>query len=221
MKDDELFTTNVAKDGLMEKRQKLAADRFKQKNKDGILKSKTEVALIKKLWKKNPPEPVKKEVEVFDVWADNSGPSKKIQKYKNFTKKSMTKINALVTPLSGQSINPALSSHREVLKKVVVEEEKELEDNYRGTMAHALREAAAAMDILEAKKAERQEKALAQAKNGVVQAEEDDESEESDSDEESGSESQEGAFKPIDRRKKLTKQQRNEKARRKEKVLAQ
>ena len=70
--DKDLFTVNAGKDGLQEKRARLAKDRFEQKNKDGILKSKTEVAIMKKFAKKNPPIPVKKEVEVFDVWADNS-----------------------------------------------------------------------------------------------------------------------------------------------------
>lgn len=156
LKDDDLFTMNVAKDGLMEKRQKLAADRFKLKNiENSILKSKTEVALLKKLEKKGAPEPVKKVPEVYDLWADNSGPSNKIQKYKDFSKKAITKINTIVTPMSGQSVNPELNSHRNVLKRVVTEETKELEDNFRGTQAHANREAAVAMDILEAKKAER------------------------------------------------------------------
>lgn len=219
LKDDELFTLNQAKDGLAEKRAKLAADRFKRKNTDGILKSKTEVALLKKLEKKNPAEPVKKDPEVFDVWgSSDSGPSKKVQKFKSFTKESMTRINAIVTPFGGQSVNPALNAHREILKRVVTEEEKELEQNYRGSMAHANREAAAALDILEAKKAERQaKKAAGKEKESESEASA---SEPSDSDSED-SEAEEKGNKPVDRRKKLTKQQRNQKTLKKEKVLAQ
>ena len=39
--DGDLFTVNVNKDGLKKKREKLAADRFKEKE-DGHYKSKTE-----------------------------------------------------------------------------------------------------------------------------------------------------------------------------------
>ncbi len=64
----------MSKDDLKAKREKLAKDRFKRKNEDGHLKSKTEQALIKKLQAKGPVMPVKKEVEIFDVWGatDNS-----------------------------------------------------------------------------------------------------------------------------------------------------
>lgn len=108
--------------------------------------------------------------------------------------------------MAGQSVNPALNSHREVLKKVISEEEKELEENYRGSMAHALREAAVAMETLEAKKAERLAKAKAKAgaESDEAAAAESDESE-SDSNE-SG---EEKSNKPVNRLKKLTKNQRN------------
>ena len=70
--DTELFSVNVNKGGLKAKREKLAADRFKIKNTEGNLRSKTEVALMKKLAKKGPVMPVKKEVELFDVWGGSS-----------------------------------------------------------------------------------------------------------------------------------------------------
>ena len=53
--DSELFTLNVNKEGLQKKREKLAADRFREKEK-GSHKSKTETALLKKLALKNPPQ---------------------------------------------------------------------------------------------------------------------------------------------------------------------
>ena len=68
LSDKDLFSVNLGKDGLQAKREKLAKDRFKRKNEDGHLKSKTEQALIKKLQAKGPVAPVKKEVEIFDVW---------------------------------------------------------------------------------------------------------------------------------------------------------
>ena len=44
-----------------------------------------------------------------------------------------------MTPLSGQSVNPAASAHMQVLKKVVEEEEQEIEREFKGTIKqHAL-----------------------------------------------------------------------------------
>ena len=47
--DSDLFSVNVDKTGLQNKRDKLAKDRFKNKKEDGLLKSKTDQAIIKKL----------------------------------------------------------------------------------------------------------------------------------------------------------------------------
>ena len=71
--DKDLFVFNTGKDGLKAKREKLAKDRFKRKNKDGQLKSKTEVALKKKLAAKGSPEAnsVKKEADIFDIWGSS------------------------------------------------------------------------------------------------------------------------------------------------------
>ena len=117
LKDDDLFAVNVDKDGLSQKREKLAADRFKRKNTEGNLRSKTEVNLMKKLSKKGPAEPVKQESEFFDVWGDAnsvtgwSAPSKKVQKFRQFSDRSMTKVKSVVMPAGGQSVNPALNAH--------------------------------------------------------------------------------------------------------------
>ena len=146
LKDNDLYDVNLGKDGLHAKREKLAKDRFKRKNTDGHLKSKTEQNIIKKFQSKGPVMPVKKEVEIFDVWgaADNSlnvvhpmstyvEPSKRIQKFKDYTAKSLTKVKAVMQPLPGQSSNPALADHQKLLKSVVGEEEKQIEDAYKGS----------------------------------------------------------------------------------------
>jgi len=85
--DTDLFTVNMGKDGLKEKREKLAADRFKKKNTDGNLRSKTEVALLKKLEKKGPAEPVKPAQGMFDVWGPTSVASAKVAGYVEPSKK--------------------------------------------------------------------------------------------------------------------------------------
>ena len=52
--DSDLFTVNINKEGLKKKREKLAADRFKEKESERH-KSKTEQAILKKLALKGPP----------------------------------------------------------------------------------------------------------------------------------------------------------------------
>ena len=108
--DQDLFTVNVSKDGLKKERAKLAADRFKRKELDESLRSKTEIALKKKLAKKGPPEPQKVEKEVFDVWATSTAcdsaralmvPSKRTQKFKDFSNRSMTKVKSVIQPMAG------------------------------------------------------------------------------------------------------------------------
>lgn len=118
MLDKELFSVNVNKGGLKAKREKLAADRFKIKNTEGNLRSKTEVHLMKKILKKGPVAPVKKVVELFDVWGSSGSslaripnipnPSNNVQKFKNFSKRSMTRVKPVMAPQAGHSVNPAL-----------------------------------------------------------------------------------------------------------------
>ena len=106
LQDTDLFTVNVNKDGLHTKREKLAADRFKRKNTEGNLRSKTEVALMKKLSKKGPPAPIKQEQETLDVWGSSTVPgfeqaSKNVQKFKAFAERSKTKVKSVITPHAG------------------------------------------------------------------------------------------------------------------------
>ena len=89
----------------------MAADRFKKKNTEGNLRSKTEVALLKKLGAKGPAEAQKQEADVLDVWGSSSisslksigyqEASKKQQKFMAFSKKSMTNVKSIVTPHGG------------------------------------------------------------------------------------------------------------------------
>ena len=143
--DSELFTVNINKDGLKKKREKLAADRFKEKDK-GTHKSKTETAILKKLALKNPPQKQNiKPIDPFeDLWATNNETSKKSQRFKDFSKGAMPKVKAILNPLGGQSYNPSASSHKSVLKQVIAEEEKDIETNYKGSLAH-IKEGAAAL----------------------------------------------------------------------------
>jgi hypothetical protein len=188
--DKDLFSVNLSKGGLKNKRDKLKADRFKIKNTEGNLRSKTEVALMKKLAKKGPAAPVKKEVELFDVWGSSSStaapsfaaPSKNIQKFKDFSNRSMTRVKAVMAPYAGQSVNPALQAHKEVLKKIISEEEKEIEENYKVSFQRSRDEGNNALAKLKDLKKTRGTKGKQQDNDEQMQSD-DSNSDESDSDE--------------------------------------
>lgn len=68
MADQDLFTINVDKSGLSQKREKLAADRFKEKDRS-LAKSATEQAILKKLRQKQAPHKKQEVAELEDLWA--------------------------------------------------------------------------------------------------------------------------------------------------------
>ena len=224
------------KGGLKAKREKLAADRFKIKNTEGNLRSKTEVTLMKKLAKKGPVAPVKKEVELFDVWGGSSitgapklvDPSKRVQKFKDFSKRSMTRVKPVMAPHAGQSVNPALQAHKEVLKKVISEEEKEIEENYKGSFQRTKDSGKDALAKLKEAKKQRKSKADAAAgeegengENDDSASEDSDDSGSSSGSDDENSDIEEGKTrKPVDRLKKLTINQRNQKKVRKDRNQA-
>lgn len=73
-----------------------------------------------------------------DIWAAPLNMTKNEQAFRDFVKTS-TKVKAVITPLAGQSVNPAAAAHMQVLKKVVEEEEQEIERDFKGTIKqHAL-----------------------------------------------------------------------------------
>lgn len=51
----------------------------------------------------------------------------------------MNKVKAVINPMPGQSFNPTATAYKETLKKIVEEEVKEIEHNFKGTLKqHAL-----------------------------------------------------------------------------------
>lgn len=100
LKDKDLYSVNIGKEGLKGKREKLAKDRFKNKNILGQAKSLTEVTLKKKLALKGAPmaNSVKKTPEIFDVWGDSDSTKNfdrqniKIARFKEFSKKTCSKV---------------------------------------------------------------------------------------------------------------------------------
>lgn len=107
-------------------------------------------------------------------------------------------------------MNPALDSHREVLKRIITEEEKAIEDNYKGSFAQATHGGQAWLEEL---------KRLRKMREGKADVPDMDMSADSDLDESDSSEEEEqevdfdadGINKPVSRLKKLTKNQRNQK----------
>ena len=85
MPDEDLFTVNINKTGLVQKRQKLAADRFEVKNANGHLKSLTEQTILKKLRQKQAPQKKAEQNEFVDLWATPvEEKSKKAKEYEKF-----------------------------------------------------------------------------------------------------------------------------------------
>ena len=72
----------------------------------------------------------------MDLWADGNAISKKTKQFKDFSKSAMPKVKAILNPMGGQSFNPSATSHKSVLKQVLAEEEKDIEAEYRGSLAH-------------------------------------------------------------------------------------
>lgn len=85
------------------------------------------------------PQAPAKDNEFANIWDSPLTQSKKRQSFRDFTNKTSLKVKAVITPLSGQSVNPSANAHSEILKKVVQEEEQEIEKNFKGTIKqHAL-----------------------------------------------------------------------------------
>ena len=216
--NDELFAVNIDKDGLKKKRDKLRADRFKQKATIGNMNSKVEVTLMKRLAKKGPPEPQKRSKkdgdEMGDIWGSAPEVSKNIQRFKDFTNKTRINVKGVILPQGGQSFNPSATEHHKTLKQVIKEEEDQIEKEYKESMQYRIdraRQYDAAMNQIVDKDQEDDDN---EASNGS-----DSDSQEDDSSEDSSM--VEHTNKPVDRLKKKTKQQRNKKEKGLAKVLEQ
>mmetsp|Transcript_1536 Transcript_1536/g.2235 ORF Transcript_1536/g.2235 Transcript_1536/m.2235 type:complete len:221 (+) Transcript_1536:399-1061(+) len=125
---------------------------------------------------------------------------------------SNQKVKTIVTPHAGQSVNPAAQAHREILKKVISEEEKQIEDDYRGSLQQSIHSGKAALSKL---------KDLVKRKEGEESSSDEAVSDSDASDSDSVEEDEVPGNKPVDRRKKLTKTQRNQKKERRERHEAQ
>ena len=136
--------------------------------------------------------------DLVDVWASASTTSKAVTKFKDFSKKQMNAVKAVVVPKGGQSFNPQAEAHQSLLKQVIQREEKEIEERYRGSLMHKQNEAAPVTRMLIERHAELEAKRL----------ENKEESEESQVDSDASSEEEEEADKavgkPVSRAKKLT-----------------
>ena len=68
-----------------------------------------------------------------DIWSTPlEVKSKKFNQYKtNFAKKDHTNVKSVINPTGGQSYNPALKDHKNLLKKVAKKEEEIVEKNLK------------------------------------------------------------------------------------------
>ena len=127
IKDKDLFSVKVNKEGLKEKREALKKDRFKRKAPETT--SKAEFYKVKKFQ-----ETLKRRVDhgdrgpTDDLWG--SGPievSRKMQKASAFLVKQMPRVKAVILPEGGLSYNPSAKDHKVVISKVISEETKILD----------------------------------------------------------------------------------------------
>lgn len=146
---DSLFTTNIKKEGLKEKRQKLKADRFKEIEYNTT--SKVDEKLIKRYANKMTNretkglEPVPKRAKVAnrkkemvdddlgdldDIWATpNEVRSKKFQEYKDglVRRHEALNVKSVILPAGGQSYNPNIKDHKYLLRNAAKVEEIQVE----------------------------------------------------------------------------------------------
>ena len=117
----------------------------------------------------------------------------------------MTRVKPVMAPHAGQSVNPALNSHKEVLRKVISEEEREIEENYKASFQRGKDEGVNALEkLIELRKQKKKTDVKEESEES-----EDSESDASDSEMQSEDDGEGNFNKPVDRLKKLTKNQRN------------
>lgn len=138
---DDLFTTNTKKEGLKKVREKLKEDRFKEEV--NMRTSKTETLLIKRLQKKmenKKPATGKKLTaeeeelgELEDLWSQpRKITSVKHEQYLNgFAKADQVKVKAVMVPIGGQSYNPSLRDHKQLLKDIASTEEEQVKKHLK------------------------------------------------------------------------------------------
>ena len=117
----------------------------------------------------------------------------------------MIHVKPVMAPHAGQSVNPALQAHKEVLKKVISEEEKEIEDNYKSSFQRSKDEANHALEKLKVLKKQRKAKGNEDKDSSESNNDSDSDESGSSSDSEMESDSGDGKVnKPVNRLKKLT-----------------
>lgn len=98
---------------------------------------------MKRLAAKKPPPPGQKRPkkegdELADIWGSTPTHSKRQQQFKDFTKKSIINVKGVILPTAGQSFNPSAKDHHQTLKKVIKEEENDIERQYKDSLAYRL-----------------------------------------------------------------------------------
>lgn len=108
------------------RRSKLQADRFKAKEQKG--KSKVEQEILKKMAKNPVQVKAAPKSELEDIWGAKTNDIKWVSQFKAFSKKEIVKVKAIQPALPGHSFNPSAKAHEMVLRKVLHEEERQIEE---------------------------------------------------------------------------------------------
>jgi hypothetical protein len=146
--DDQLFSTNVAKGQIKEKREKLKADRFKpvqynQPKVDAkIIKRNLEKMERKAVAPKQQIDKPKKSDDfggdLEDIWGSDGRTivevdrSHHMKKFKEgFAKKDRVIVKAVINPIGGLSYNPSMKDHKSLLIEVAKKEEEIVAENLK------------------------------------------------------------------------------------------
>ena len=139
IKSEDLFTLTDSKDTKVRaNREALKADRFRQYR---VPKSFNENVKVKKMlrsgntkvYKPDFSKPLNEEPEV-DLWGSSAPvvPSNRHdEKARKFLKSTRVVVKRIVKPMGGQSYNPSMKDHADVIKQVVEEEIEEIKEDQR------------------------------------------------------------------------------------------
>jgi hypothetical protein len=140
--DDQLFSMNVGKGNLKEKREKLKADRFKAPthfNRSSVDEKIVKYNLDKMVRKasnsvKQIDKPAKLGLfggELEDIWGNDGKAMQEVDRSNHmkrfkagFSKKDRVDVKQVINPIGGLSYNPSTKHHKSLLRQVAETEEK-------------------------------------------------------------------------------------------------
>jgi hypothetical protein len=139
--DDQLFSMNVGKGNLKEKREKLKADRFKapthnRSSVDEKIVKRNLDKMVRKASNSVKQQDRPKQLELFggeleDIWGNDGKAMQEVDRSMHmkrfkagFSKKDKIDVKQVINPIGGLSYNPSMKQHKSLLLEVAQTEEK-------------------------------------------------------------------------------------------------